>query len=115
MEEFPERAERDRRLARLSRYAACLLSAYGTLLSQAPVNDSPAAAEVELAQLRAATSILMTHVEGLLALIREVRLDAFLLGASEGCEALGASEGCEALASHVHVVGGASEQAMDER
>ena len=86
-------AERDRRLARLQRYASSLLSAYGTLLSLAPVSSAPASSDVDLAQLRATTSVLTTHVDGLLALIREVRLDAFLLGGGGSVEGGGEREG----------------------
>ena len=92
----PFDAERDQRLSRLSRHASSLLSAYGVLLSLAPVSDAPAAADVDLARTRATTAVLTSHVEGLLALLREVRLDAFLLTGGGAAEAMAVDDGGDA-------------------
>lgn len=70
--------ERDRRLARLQRLASGLINAYRALLAAAPVNDAPAASDVDTARLRSAGSSLVANVDGLLALIRELRLDIFV-------------------------------------
>lgn len=86
--------ERDRRLARLQRLSAALINSYRDLLAAAPVNDAPAASDVDTARLRAASSSLVANVEGLLALIRELRLDVFVQGLSaEASPSSGAAAG----------------------
>jgi hypothetical protein len=86
MDPSPAAAERDRRLGRLQHHVGALVNAYGALLALAAVNDGPGATDVDTARLRATTAALTAHVDGLLALIRELRLDVFVHGASAAAD-----------------------------
>ena len=75
--------ERDRRLGRLQRHAMALVHTLGALTGAAAVNDAPASNDVDAARLRALSASLVANVEGLLALIRELRLDVHLQAADD--------------------------------
>jgi len=76
------------RLARLDRLTAATLSQFGSLVRLAKVDESTAAgavdAAVDGARGRAAATSLAVAVEGLLALVEEVKVDAVLQAESSG-------------------------------
>ena len=67
--------ERDERSRRLQRLCAALLGTYGTILACAAVPESDTASSVDGARLTAASQSLVASVDGLLALVRELKLD----------------------------------------
>jgi hypothetical protein len=74
--------ERARRLTRLQRASSSLVTSVGSLLALGRVSAGRAAPETDAAMTRASVAQISAHVEQLLALIRELRLDLFLAAQS---------------------------------
>ena len=79
-------AEASARLSRLTRYSTAALSQLGAMLRAGAIQSdsltSDADAAVEGAQMRAGAASLVASVEGLLALVLELKLDAAMAAAA---------------------------------